>query len=274
MDYFINRGAELQQGNPFAFAFCSRIRTVLRPYTLLRQRIPGLQEQANIALRHHCKEGNLKWIALMLWAGADPFKAGTESPNEELNGDYEGLSALGFAALYGHYEVFDLKPIRSRPAGPEAVAILPFLTRGKGLDVLKRLLERGLNPNDQSTGVCPAIQSCLEAMSWDLHYNRTPWEREVQKRAMDTAESREKLKAIHLLAKHGAKWIPEDKSDINSARRALLRLKADYTAEFVWIMSKYKASTLQCVQALLSSPTMKSHIAAHRQRISEVTASW
>ena len=34
---------------------------------------PAVREQANIALRYHCKEGNVKWIALMLWAGADPY---------------------------------------------------------------------------------------------------------------------------------------------------------------------------------------------------------
>jgi hypothetical protein len=70
---------------------------------------------------------------------------------------------------------------------------------------------------------------------------------------MDTAESRERLKAIHLLAKHGAKWVPEDKHKLNSARRALLRLKADYTMEFVWIASKYKIDTQDSIQALIGT---------------------
>jgi ankyrin repeat protein len=189
MEYFIDRGADIHQCIPFAFALCNRIRTALGPYKKCRECHPEVGEQGNIALRHHCKEGNLKWISLLLWAGANPFKPGTENPDEELDGDYDGLSALGFAALYGHFDVFELK-------------------------------------------------------------------------------------AIHLLARHGAKWIPDDKHEMNSARRSLLQMKSDYAVEFVWIMSKYKACTHECVQSLLSTPTIKSHLAAHRQRIQELTGSW
>ena len=77
MSYFVGRGADIQTGNPFARAFCNRIRTALRVFKECRERRPEIQEQANIALRHHCKEGNLKWVSLMLWAGGDPYKPGT-----------------------------------------------------------------------------------------------------------------------------------------------------------------------------------------------------
>ncbi|MEX0652531.1 MAG: ankyrin repeat domain-containing protein [Phycisphaeraceae bacterium] len=274
MDYFIERGAELQQGHPFASALCDRIRTALGRYKRCRERMPELQEQADIALRHHCKEGNLKWVSLMLWAGADPYNPGTENPGEELDEDDGGLSALGFAALYGHYEVFELKPIRSRPVGPAAAEMLLFLTRGKGLDILKRLLEKGLDPNDQESGGCSTIRSCLDGMSWARHYSPYAWERDAPKRSLDTSESRDKLKAIHLLAKHGAKWMPVDKREVDSARRSLLRLKPDYTIEFVWIMGKYQACTVECVNDLLRTPAMKSHTAAYRARLQEILALW
>jgi len=31
-----------------------------------------LQEQADRALRHFCERGDLKWVSLLMWAGADP----------------------------------------------------------------------------------------------------------------------------------------------------------------------------------------------------------
>ena len=263
MAYFIERGADIQQGNPFAFAFCNRIRTALRLFKDCRERVPDLQEQANIALRHHCKEGNLKWVSLMLWAGADPYKPGSENPDEVPDEEDHGLSALGFAAIYRHFEVFELKPIRSKEANPQAGSILSFLTTGDGLTALKRLLEKGVNPNDQENGNCSAIQSCLNELGWARHFSYS-WERDTNGRNLDTRDSRDRLKAIHLLAKHGAKWVPQGKYEMSSARRSLVYLKPDYTVEFAWIMSKYKACSLEHLQELLRTPTIKAHIAGHR----------
>jgi hypothetical protein len=274
MAYFIDRGANLQHGRPFAHAFCNKIRTALRPFKECRERMPDLQEQANIALRYHCKEGNLKWVSLMLWAGADPWKPGPGSPDEELGEDYEGWSALEHAAIYRHLDVFELKPIRSRLADPAAATLLSSMTRGDGQTILKRILEKGVDPNDQKNGGCSAIQSCLNEMSWCRHFSTYSWERDADGRNLDTSESRDRMKAIHLLARHGAKWIPESDYEMKSARRSLRCLKPDYTVEFVWIMSKYKACTLDCLQDLLRTPTMKSHTTAHRTRLQELLANW
>ena len=60
MEYFIDRGADVETGNPMAYALCNRIQTALRLFKRYRDRFPTFQEQANIALRHHCKEGNVK----------------------------------------------------------------------------------------------------------------------------------------------------------------------------------------------------------------------
>lgn len=274
MKLFIEAGANLEVNNPFATALCRRIRTALRPFKDCFERLPTLREQANIALRYHCKEGNLKWVSLMLWAGADPWKAGTENPDEVMDGSDPGLSALGFAALYHHFDVFDLKPIRSKLAPSNAASFFSYLTRGKGLEVLTRLLEKGADPNDQSNGGSSAIQDCLNRMGWDRRYSLHSWEHASIGRTLDTEESRDRLKAIHLLAKHGGKWIPEDKRDLNSARRSLLYLMPDYTLEVVWIMGKFQGCSQDCIRSLISTPTMKSHLAKHYSRLQELLAAW
>jgi hypothetical protein len=274
MAYFIQRGADLRRENPFAHAFCDKIRTTLRPFKECRQSMPDLQEQANIALRYHCKEGNFKWVSLMLWAGADPWKPGPAYPNEELGTDYEGMSALEHAAISRHFEIFELKQIRSRLAEPVAATLISYLTRAEGLTVLNRILEKGVDPNDQKNGGCSALRSCLAQMSWGRIFGAYSWERDGDGRNLDTSDARDRLKAIHLLVRHGAKWIPEGKDEINSARRSLRYLKVDYTVEFVWIMSKYKACTLDCIQNLLRTSTMKSHIATHRARLQELLTTW
>jgi hypothetical protein len=58
-------------------------------------------------------------------------------------------------------------------------------------------------------------------------------------------------------------------SGIKSARRTLLKMTPDYVVEFVWIMSKYKACRHEDAAALLQSPSMRGHIAKHRERLDE-----
>jgi len=93
-------------------------------------------------------------------------------------------------------------------------------------------------------------------------------------RRIDSHRSREKIKLVHLLAKHGAKWVPKDSGQINAARRSLLKLTPDYTIEFVWIMSKYKACSREAVEQLLRTPTIKKHTFGHRDRLQELVSEW
>ena len=78
IEYFIEQGADVETGHPLASALCWRIRTALGVYKRHKDHFTSFQEQINIALRHHCKEGNLKWVSLMLWAVADPLAQGPD----------------------------------------------------------------------------------------------------------------------------------------------------------------------------------------------------
>ena len=279
MNYFIERGADLIRDQPLAHAFCSRIRTALGVYKQYRQKVPELQLQADIALRHHCWEGNLKWVSLMLWAGADPFALGGCEPNEQPgDDDDEGLSALSWAALGGHYDVFQLKPIRDALPGPRGSELLRHLTHGRGIDIMEKLLESGVDPNDQDNGGSSIIRHMLSHMGWQrtrFSWGIQPWQRKHDGKVLaDTEETRSQIRGIHLLVKHGANWRPSDKREIGEARRNLLNLTADYTIEFVWIMCKYQASSLESIQELLRTPSIKAHTSAQRQRLNQILGNW
>ena len=273
MEFFIDRGADVRSGLPLAAALCQRIRTAVGVYKRLRQQHPDLAEQGNIALRRHCREGNLKWVSLLLWAGADPYVPGNDEP-EELEDEREGLSALGFAALYEHYEIFDRKSIRASLPGPGRPDYLRYLVTQKGVNVLKRLLENGLAPNDQANGGCSTIQHCLERVCW-WGSSYMDWSsRKDRPRNKDAVQSREILKALHLLARHGGKWIPTDKSEIESARRSLMQMTPDYTAEFIWIMSKYRSCERTVIEDLLRTSSIKAVILPVRSRVDELLQSF
>jgi len=86
----------------------------------------------------------------------------------------------------------------------------------------------------------------------------------------DSNEARETIKKIHLLAKHGAQWVPSERYEINDARRALLKMTADYTTEFVWIMSQFKACSRENIEQLLKTTAIRRHVAEHQSRIDDL----
>ena len=140
MEYFIDQGADVETGYPLAGALYWKIRTAPGVFKRHKKRFASFQEQANIALRHHCREGNLKWVSLMLLAGADPFAKGPDSPDEDPD-PAEDLYALEYAALYKHFDIFKLKEIQIGPDHPIANELLRNACGAKKADFLLELLK-------------------------------------------------------------------------------------------------------------------------------------
>jgi hypothetical protein len=271
MRWFIDNGADVEKGNPLAKALCHRIRTALGILKSYKDRFPSFQEQANIALRHHCKEGNLKWVSLMLWAGADPYTTGPDSWDEDPDPEFD-QNALEIAVGYEHFDVFNLKKIRLDPTDPNLKGILLKACCAKNSSFLEKLLKRGFNPGEYENRGTPLIQALLTRMDW--YFDITQWDiwrtDRTAKRNMDNEDSRQRIKMIHILTKNGAKWLPKDRSEIGDARRSLLKMKPDYTVEFIWIMSKYNASTRENIVELIRTPSIRSLIYQHMNRVNEL----
>lgn len=266
IDFFISRGADVETGYPLANALIWKIRTALGFFKRYRDCFPSFQEQINIALRHHCYDGNLKWVSLLLWAGADPFargpKATDESPDPE--GDF---TALEWAAFMGHVEIFKLKKIVLDPSHPEASRLLREACRPENSAILSMFLEKGFNPRQQEDGGSALINELLERMSRDFHFDYwNRWDRKHVDKNIDTDSSRERMKMLHLIIRHGAKWNPSE-DDIKSARRSLLKLKSDYTAELIWILAGYKAAEYQDIEELIRTPSMRALVLGHLPRV-------
>jgi ankyrin repeat protein len=197
MEFFIERGADVESGNPLAYALCHRVRTALAVFKRNRERFPGFPEQANIALRHHCVAGDLKWVSLLLWAGADPYAPGVHEYDRDPHPDDPGSTALELAALYDHFEVLGLKQARLDPAHPATTGIVRWACKEKGLDLVKRLLDRGWNPNDQANGGSSVIPYLLRDLGWEARFRaRTGY---FDYLGGGSSESRVKLRAVQML---------------------------------------------------------------------------
>ncbi len=270
VSFFIEQGADLDTGQPLAYALCSKMRPMLGVLKQYQERFPSFQEQANIALRYHCREGSLKWVALMLWAGADPYARGPDEPEAEYYPDDELQNAIELAAFHGHFDVFKLKAISLDPSNSDTKNLLREACYGGKTDLLKMLLEKGFTPLDAEDRGSSMIQGLLWRMSWDIDRFTNPF---FHERQMDTSRSREAIKMIHMLARAGANWQPDSHS-ITDARRSLLKMLPDYTMEFIWIMAEYGACDKGSIEKLVKHPKMKAMLSPHSTRLTEILTSF
>jgi hypothetical protein len=113
--YFLDHGADVVTGAPFAIAFREKVRTALRPFVEYKkahaEAAPTLQGQADRALRHFCYEGDIKWVSLLLWAGANPRTRGPDMDERWVDDPDCHTTALQQACYNGSLDILlKLKP--------------------------------------------------------------------------------------------------------------------------------------------------------------------
>jgi hypothetical protein len=257
MEYFIDHGGDVETSNPIAHAFCQRIRTALKIYRRYEDRFPSFREQANIALRYHCKEGDLKWVSLMLWLGAEPYSKGPDEPSHAPDPDIDG-TAFHAAALHGQDQVLGMKKMPLDVKHESCRDLLQTACIGRSAAVVKRLLALGFPANDLPTGGSSHVERILSGMH--------PW----TFRGADTLDMegpRAKLAMLQVLVQHGARWLPTDGREMNWIRRGLLSTPADQTLGVIRIMSANRACERRAIEALLKTPTMQAHMVKHMTEI-------
>ena len=267
--FFFERGADPLTDYPFARAFHQlKAKTTLGSYLDCRRNRPEfatqLQEQADMALRQFCQEGNLKWVSLLMWAGANPRSQGPALDDAEHVGDPE-WHTTGFDEACGFGNVELLK--RLRPTRDDNLSgMLQRAAFSAHRDVLEYLLDLGADPNDKPDGGSSALEACIQHLGWEdfdrirYHYGsyyQTPADKVPKGRS-----------AIRLLVERGAKWTPEQ-SSLNNARRILYRLEPDVTVELIGLLLDRDGGE-DAARVLLRVPRMRQHVATCERQLSRL----
>jgi ankyrin repeat protein len=264
MSFFAERGADLITNLPFAHAFHGRVGTALGCYLECKRSRPEfaaqLQEQADMALRHFCREGSLKWVSLLMWAGADPRSQG---PMPECADDPEmSTTALDEACAAGHLEILKrLKPDSSRD---DLGDLLTSAATSARTNVISYLLGLGANPNDKPNGGSSALDACIRHLGWEST-DRVLYGRHHQISSYKVLTTRE---AIRLLVEHGAVWKPSD--SLNDVRRTLYGIDPEVTVELVGLLMKHRACDDATLRDLLRTPRMRQHMKASAQHLARL----
>lgn len=256
--FFLERGADPVEGAPFAVAFSNKIRTALGPFVELKRSRPellaALQEQADCALRYFCDKGDMKWISLMLWAGANPRSRGPNLGKDYTSDPESFTTALREASYAGNVEVLKkLKPDPSRDNLSDLLHCAALLGRR---EALRYLLEMGAKANDKPNGGSSAVDRSL----WELNYGRSfLYYRKGPKSRYEVSNG---LECVRELVSHGAVWIPDDHRGFNDLRRALYGCEPEVTIELLKILKTNSADLQDRLKELLCKPRMKEHLAS------------
>lgn len=280
VELFVSHGASLVRGNPLAWGLINKMRPALG---LLKRHVasqPELLRQADIALRHHAAEGNLKWVSLMLWVGADPWTRGPDevpdwepSEQDEEVDDYHS-SAVERAVTRGRLEVLESKEMLTPPdrERSETLTLLENVGTVRDSRVLALLLARGHHPKLLPDRCSRLLTQLLCGMSSDDFGPRLPQLQTGKIRGLDTHRAREQLKMIRLLLEHGARWLPVDRQEIRYVRQSLLRMAPSFLIEFVNLVQQHKASRRQDINELVRTAAMTEMLASKSRQLAKLIA--
>ncbi len=208
-----------------------------------------------MALRQFCHDGNLKWVSLLIWGGADPRSRG---PRLEYADD-PGMDTSAFyeACLAGHAEI--LKRLKPDPARDDLGKLLEDAAVFARRESMAFLLSLGANPNNKPDGGSGALEACIRHLGWE-DFDRVlhRYGPKCQTPAHKVSNTRE---AIRLLVDHGAVWKP-DPSTVNDVHRILYKIEPAVTVELVGLLTAHKACDAAFLHEFLRKPRMRGHLAS------------
>lgn len=272
VSYFIDEGADVITHSPFAVAFGEKIRTALRLWKECKEKFPDLtdqlQEQGDQALRYFCERCDLKWVSLLMWAGADPRSRGPTLDEHEPYDPELFTTAMESAA--GCHDVSMLKRLKPQPNDNLAL-LLEHAGRSASADTVVYLTQLGAEPNDKPNGGSTALQNCLESfehqgLMHSIHTDRFLYLSGTRPRASRHAVSKV-FHTVEILLQRGALWKPETRQQVDAVRRSLFACEPAVTSELVRTLLKGGACSKETLNDLLRTPAMQKHLTTEIKKL-------
>ncbi|HWR54444.1 MAG TPA: ankyrin repeat domain-containing protein, partial [Bryobacteraceae bacterium] len=256
--FFLDRGADVIRDQPFA----DEVRTALRIFKECREKHPELAgqltQQAESALRFFSHTGNLKWVELMLGLGADPRSKGPMVYSDH-DGDHAECYVTGVeeACSLGKLDV--LQRFKVRPETDDLPELLRSASLFAHVDVIRYLLDLGVQPNELENGGSSALERCI----WHLEYEDLG--NFPHKELYCLWRNSRTWEAITVLAKAGAVWRPDGTWTIGFVRRKLLKVSPALVTDVFELLKGLGACTEETVRLFLDNPPMRKHLAGRER---------
>jgi hypothetical protein len=212
MERHLRNGVDPGKDNAFARALSYvKARPLLGFYRQFHAEFPALQDQAALALSEAVQKNQVRWTALLAWAGADPFRHVPRDLDTPFPADAEDFTtAAGEAVWRNRPEI--LKVLHLKPTASQAIELLDQAVYTKNSDLIRSFL--AIIPRDQVNKSPRGSSAALEKFV-TLFGDVAAWSSNSPPEA-----DAKTLQCIEALLDAGAKWNPPT-ADLRYARRAL-----------------------------------------------------
>jgi hypothetical protein len=252
MERQLRAGTNPNDGNVFAQVLDSKkARPLLGFFRQFRAEFLALEDQAALALAEAVKNRQVRWVALLAWAGADPFRPVPNDLSSPFPVDPDDCTtAAREAAWINNAEIF--KALQLKPTPAQAIELLSEVIYLKDAKLLQICL--ALIPRDQ-INVPPRNSSvALERLvGCSSHRN-------VFASDQVSHEENENLRRLELLLNAGAHWNP-DLKEMRYLRRNLLDHDNRYIVQLLrLLLYTPDAANLDTLLELCRSQTLMARI--------------
>lgn len=241
IECYARRGIDWESNYPIAHALARPQREFLGVYMEIRDKVPSATRQAAMALRKHCTDGRMRWVALLLWAGVDP---NLRVPYLACPDDEDSFgTALGDAVGRGHTEIFfkiGIDPVRADLS--ELLAEVWLLTDTR---IVEALLAAGADPNAQTRKGNP-MDRLIGALGWALD---GIFKEETNAEAV--------MRCLEAAAAKGGRCRFTDSGGLAVLRRSLSRKATEDAIQLLRRLLRCGAVEPQDMRKLMSTPKMK-----------------
>ena len=241
IEWYVRRGVDWESGYPIAHALARGQREFLGIYMGLRDTVPSARLQATMALREHSMNGRARWVALLLWAGADPNLI---VPDLDYPEDVECMgTALGAAVSRGNFEI--VSKIGINPDHADVSELLAKVWLLTDTRLVEMLLGAGADPN-AVTRIGTPMDGLIGSLAWALE--GTFGER---------ADVEAAVQSLELAAARGGRCRFRDRGNLSVLRRALGRKQGEQVLAVLLRLATCGAVEQRDMHRLLSTPSMK-----------------
>ena len=253
MEQQLRAGTNPNDGNVFAEVLDSKkARPLLGFFRQFRAEFPALEDQAALALAEAVKNQHVRWVALLAWAGADPFRPVPNSLDGPFPIDADDCTtAAREAAWINNPEI--LKVLRLKPTPAQALDLLSSLTYRHDANFFQHLL--GVIPQELINNTPRASSTVLENLVSQYPH------RHIITNTPDEKADTENLQCLELMLNAGAHWNPPPE-DLRSARRNLMGHNPRYIVQLLrLLLYTPNSANLESLLQLCHSQTLKAKIA-------------
>lgn len=227
MEHLLRSGADPNRDNVFADVLTSiKARPLLRFYRQFRAEFPALDDQAALALAEAVKNRQVRWTALLAWAGADPFRHVPNDLSESFPVDPENFTTAAREAVWrDHPEI--LKVFRLKPNAAQALELLADVSCFDNFKLFQTLVSS--IPKDQINDTPRGSSAALERL-----VSRWP-HRGFYTRNCDGKGDTESLQCLEMLLDLGARWNPPP-GELRHIRHNLLKHDVRYVVQLLRLL--------------------------------------